>query len=100
MDRTSHSIILEKLLITIPLSEEDQDSMTTTYNLYPYSVVDIPIKEEPINYNINCHIDGSKLDDNRTGAGVLIDYSHDEIAKEAIHLGIKATVFQAEVFAV
>ena len=69
--------------------------------------MDIPTKEdykevEPINYNINCHTDGSKVDDNRTGAGVLINYSHIESAEETIHLGNcnSATVFQAEVFAV
>ena len=50
--------------------------------------LDIPTKEdykdvEPINYNINCHTDGSKLDDNRTGAGVIINYSHNDIAEEA-----------------
>ena len=53
---------------------------------------------EPINFN--CHTDGSKLDDNRTEAGVLINYSHNDIAKEAIYLGNNATVFQAEVFPV
>ena len=79
--------------------------MTTTYNLDPKFVVDIPTKEdykevEPINYNINCHTDGSKLDDNRTGAGVLINYSHIDSAEEAVHLGNSATVFLAEVFAV
>ena len=94
-----------RILNTIPLSKEDQDSMTTTYNLDPKFVVDIPTKEdykevEPINYNINCHTDGSKLDDNRAGAGVLINYSHIDNAEEAIHLGNSATVFQAEVFAV
>ena len=62
--------------------------------------MDIPTKEDckkvkPINYNINCHIDGS-----RTGAGVLITFSHNDIAEEAIHLGNNATVSQAEVFAV
>ena len=31
---------------------------------------------------------------------MLINYSHNDIAKEAIHLGNNATVFQAEVFAV
>ena len=71
----------------------------------PIFVVDIPTKEdykevEPINYNINCYTDGSKLDDNRTGAGVLINYSQIDSAEEAIHLGNSATVFQAEVFAV
>ena len=79
--------------------------MTTTYNLDPNFAVDIPTKEdykevEPINYNINCHTDGSKLDDNRTVAVGLINYSHNNIAEEAIHLGNNATVFQAEVFAV
>ena len=59
--------------------------------------MDIPTKEdykevEPINYNINCHTDGSKLDDNRTGANVLINYSHIDSAEEAIHLFISATV--------
>ena len=48
--------------------------MTTTYNLDPNFVVDISTKEdykevEYINYNINCHTDGSKLDENRTGSG-------------------------------
>ena len=98
---TSHTKILDRIRNTIPLSKEDQDSMTTTYKF----VVDIPTKEdckevEPINYNINCHIDGSNVDDNRTGAGVLINCSHIDSAEEAIHLGNSATVFQAEVFAV
>ena len=79
--------------------------MTATYKLDPNFVVDIPTKEdceevEPINNNIKCHTDGSKLDDNRTGAGVLINNSHNDIAEEAIHLGNNSTVFQAEVFAV
>ena len=39
---TSHT----KILNTIPLSKEDQDSMTTTYNLDPKFVVDIPTKED------------------------------------------------------
>ena len=65
--------------------------------------MEIPTKEdykevEPINHNINCHTAGSKFDDNWTGAGVLINYSHDEIAEEAIHLSSNETVFQAEVF--
>ena len=67
--------------------------------------MDIPTKEdykevEPINHNTNFHTDGSKFYNNRTGAGVLINYSHNNIAEEAIHLGNNATVFQAEVFAV
>ena len=55
---------------------------------------------EPTNYNINCHTDCSKLADNKTEASVLINNSHIDIAKEAIHLGNNATVFQAEVFSV
>ena len=58
--------------------------MTTTYFGHPNK------GGLPINYNINCNTDGSKL----------INYSHNDIAKEAIHLGNNATVFQAEVFAV
>ena len=82
------------------MNKEDQDSMTTTYNLDPYFVVDIQTKEdykevEPINFKINCHTDGSKLDNNKTGAGVLIKNSHNDIAEEAIHLGKNATMFQA-----
>ena len=93
---TSHTNILDRILNTIPLSKEDQDSMTTTYNLDPNFDVDIPTKEdykeaEPINFNINCHTDGCKLNDNRTGAGVIINYSHNDIAEEAIHLGNNAT---------
>ena len=94
---TSHTKIPDRILNTIPLSIEDQDSMTTTYNLdtkEDYKEV------EPINFNINCHTDGRKLDGNRTGAGVLINYSHNDTAEEAIHLGKNATVFQVEVFAV
>ena len=103
---TSHTKILDRIHNTIPLSREEKDSMTITYNLDPNFAVDIPTKEdykevEPINYNFNCHTDalGSKFDDNRTGAGVLINYSKNDIAEEAIHLGNNATVFQAEVFA-
>ena len=105
---TSHTKILDRILNTIPLSEEDQDSMTTTYNLDPNFAVDIPTKEyhysevEPIKFNINGHTEsnGSKLDGNRTGAGVIINYSHNDIAEEAIHLDNNATVFQTELFAV
>ena len=102
---TRHTKILDRIRNTIPLSKEDQDSMTTTYNLDPYFAVDIPTKKdykgvEPINFNINCHTDGPKLDDNKTGAGVIINYSHNDIAEEAIQPGNNATVFQAEVFAV
>ena len=86
------------IINAIPLSKGDQDSMKKTYNLDCNFVVDIPRKEdykevEPINHNINCHTDGSKLDNNRTGAGVLINNSPNDIADEAIHLGNNATVF-------
>ena len=37
---TSHTKILDRILNTIPLSKEDQDSMTTTYNLDPNFAVD------------------------------------------------------------
>ena len=75
-------------MIIIPLRTEAQQSMTTSYNLDCNFVVDIPTKKnhkevEPINHN-NCHTNGSQLDDNRTGAGVLINYSHNDIAEEAI----------------
>ena len=64
--------------------------------------MNIPTKKdykevEPINHNINCHTEGSNPDDNRTGTGVLINNSHNEIAEEAIHLDYNATVFQDEV---
>ena len=78
----SHTKILDS---AIHLSKEDKDSMTTSYNLEPNFVVDILTNKdykgvEPINHNINCHTEGSKLDDNRTGAGVLqwrnVNYVH------------------------
>ena len=99
---TSHTKILDMIINAIPLSKEDLDSMTTFYNLDINFVVVIPTKKkvEPINHNMNCHTKDSKLCDNRTGAGVLINNSHNDIAEEAIHLGNNATVFQAEVFAV
>ena len=46
---------------------------------------------------------GSKLDDNKTEAGVHCAYkqqSHYDITEEAIHLGANTTVAQAEVLAV
>ena len=102
---TSHTKILDRILNTIPLSKEDPDCMTTSYNLDPNFAVNIPTKEDYkecvlINYNINCNTVGSKLDENRTGAGVLVNFSHNDFAEEANHLGNNATVFQAEVFAV
>ena len=95
---TSQTKILDMIVNAIPLSKEDQDSMTTTYNLDPNFVVDIPTTKdykevEPINHSINCHTEDYKLDDIRTGAGVLINNSHNDIAEEAIHLGNNATVF-------
>ena len=70
---TSPTKILDMIINAIPLSTEDLDSMTTSYNLDPNFVVIIPTNKnvEPINHNINCHTKGSKLGDNRTGAGVL-----------------------------
>ena len=101
---TSPTKILDRIINAIPLSKDNQDSMTTTYNLDPNFVVDNghPNKEsykvfEPINHNINFHTESSKLDDYRTGAGVLINNSHMTLLK-SIHLGNNATVFQAEVF--
>ena len=101
---TSHTKIFDRIINAIPLSKENQDSiMTTTYNLDLNFVVDILTKKDyrvvgPINHNINFHTEGSKLDDNRTGAGVFINNSHNDIAEEAMHLGNNATVFQADDF--
>ena len=77
---TSNTKLLDRIINAIPLGSEDHDSMTTTYNLDPNFVVGIITKKgykevEPINHNINFHIDGSKLDGNRTGAGVIINNS-------------------------
>ena len=63
---TSHTKILDMIIDAIPLSKEDLDSMTTTYNLDCNFVVNIPTKKdykevEPINHNINCHTDGSSV---------------------------------------
>ena len=82
---TSHTKILDMIITAIPLSKENQDSMSTTYNLDPNFVVDIPtrkdyIEVQPINRNINCHTEGYKLDDDRTGTGVLINNSYNDIA--------------------
>ena len=84
---------VSQIIGAVPGIQHGESRVTT---VGPYS----PNVAMSINYNINCHTDGSKLDDNRTGVGVLIDYSHIESAEEAIHLGNSATVFQAEVFAV
>ena len=46
----------------------------------------------PINYNINCHTDGSKLDNDKTGAGVLMNNSQNDTAEEDIYLGTNVTV--------
>ena len=43
---TSYIKLLVRILNAIPLSKEDQDSMTTTYNLDTNFVVDIPTKED------------------------------------------------------
>ena len=61
----------QTVVLSTPLSGYNthyDDSMTITYNLDPNFAVDIPTKEdykevEPINHNINCHTDASKLDD-------------------------------------
>ena len=78
LDPDGYGQYLDMIINTIPLSKEDQDSMTTTYNLDHNFVVDIPTKKYYkevglFNHIINCQTEGSKLDDNRTGAGVLIN---------------------------
>ena len=75
---TCHTKIHDRIINAIPLSKLHQDSMTITYNLKPNFVVDILTEKdykdvEPINHNINCHTEVSKLHDNRTGAGVFIN---------------------------
>ena len=91
---TSPTKILGMIINAIPLSKEDQDSVTTTYNLDCNFVVDIPTKNtiKKLNLFTNCHTDGSKLDDNRTGAGVLINNTPNDSAEEAIRIGNNATV--------
>ena len=59
-NQISHTKILYRILNTISLSKEERDS---TYNLDPNFVEDIQIKED-------YYTDGSKLEDNRTEAGV------------------------------
>ena len=71
---TSHTKILEDHQ-RHSLEQRGSGQYDDTYNLDPNFVVDILTKKdykvvEPINHNINFHKEGSKLDDNRTGAGL------------------------------
>ena len=44
-------------------------------------------------HRTNCQTDGSKLDDDKTGASVLINNSQNDTAEKASHLGTNATEF-------
>ena len=66
--------------------------MTTTYNLDPNFVVDIPTKknykeDEPINHNINCH----------TEALSLMTTGLEQVCLSTTVIMTLPTVFQAEV---
>ena len=79
--------------------------MTTTYNIDPITLLSTfqqrkTIRIKSVKKTINCHTDGSKLYDDKTGAGLLINNSQHDIAEEGIHIGTNATVVQAEVFTV
>ena len=102
---TSHTKIIDKILNSIPLSKEDQDSTTNTLNLDNNFSVEIAqrsdYKETEQDKNtIKCYTDGSKLEDDMSGAAVFIDKNNNETIEEAIFLGPNATVFQAETYAV
>ena len=86
------------------LSREPQDIVTrTVLNLDTNFSVEIPTRaefKENTHGDITCFTDSSKLDDNNTGVGIVIRTNNDTTIEESVHLGLRATVFQAEVFAV
>ena len=49
---------------------------------------------------INCYSDGSKLQDDHTGAGLLIQEQNDTVVEKSYYLGTHPTVFQSEVYAI
>ena len=92
---TSHTKILDMIINAIPLSKEDQDSMTTTYNLDLNFFVDIPTKKD---YNKEVKTINHKLDENITGAGVFKSTTVIiTLPKRPFILAKQATVFQAKV---
>ena len=72
---TSHTKIIESSLGSRTLSREPQDMITPVLNLDTDFSVEIPTRaefKENTQRDITCFIDCSKLDDNKTGAGIVI----------------------------
>ena len=86
------------------LSREPQDIVTrTVLNLDTNFSVEIPTRaefKENTQRDITSFIDCSKLDDNKTGAGIVIRTNNTTTIEDTVHLGLRATVFQAEVYVV
>ena len=102
---TSHTKVVESILNSIPLKADEQDQITQMLNLDTGFSVEIPerLEYKEVSWedmDINCFTDGSRLENCKTGAGVLIEINQNATVEESIHLGLEATVFQAEVFAV
>ena len=102
---TSHTKVIDTKLNEIQLNSVEQDMNTPILNLDIKFLVDIPTREEyeeftPPPNSIIGYTDGSKLHDNNTGAGIHISFNQTNIKEESIHLGMHATVFQAEIFAI
>ena len=79
--------------------------ITPFLNLDIKYTVDIPAREEykeitPPPNSIICYTDGTKLPDNNTGAGIHVRCNQSTTTEESVHLGMNATVFQAEIFAI
>ena len=103
---TSHTKILDTAINSIHLSSMEQDNTTTTLNLDSNFMVEIPnrddFKEVDNNdNNVICYTDGSKMDGDQCGAGIVVNIgTGSEVFEESFHLGVHSTVFQAEVFAI
>lgn len=102
---TTHTKLIDTKLNEIQLSNEEQDMITPVLNLDIRFMVEIPTRDEykeitPLPDSIISYTDGSKLPDNNTGAGIYISCNQETTTEESIHLGMNATVFQAEIFAI
>ena len=86
---TSHTKITESALGSVTLNREPQDMITPVLNLDTDLSVEILTRaehEEITHGDITCVTDSSRLDENRTRAGVVIKYNITTTTEESVHI--------------
>jgi ribonuclease HI len=93
---------LAELEQTLEAIAPDRHMNDTTNTPFCLNSIDFDFEGKIVNIKtgINVYTDGSKMENDHTGAGWAVTYLDYSIAEEFNYLGTQSSVFQAEVFAI